>query len=642
MKKWLHMCRTGHKLCNVVDDSTRKLPTRLIYVDGSEQATDQLGKKVVRPSTIKLIETSELVQDVQYVALSHCWGPTEQMKFRLEPNVRKACYERIDFDQLSTNMQHALVITRSLGLSYVWIDSLCIMQGETEEAIEDWKREAKTMGDVYSGAVSTIASTGSASSSGGCFHDRDVSSLKPCVVGVSSVEGLNPSAIYARRDDYVDFERYVDKSPLNTRAWVFQERLLSRRILHFGAEMVYWECCEGAASELNHVGYVYKSFPEDFKDNYFPNMSHLTTRARQIDAERQDRGFDYARQEMVRLRPPPMEFDPDDPPASQTIWQRKRGFWKNVLKEARSENWASDGSENRRAGFRAAFENLRSRSGAESWSQLVGRDSFSQTWYDIVESYTRGHLSYPTDKLIALFAVQSEVALATGYQYAWGLWREHLLTDLLWFASEGSGTRLLDKHGAPTWSWASMAGVAAVDLLAENSLMDVELKKQLATATLMDVPPDGYAIEEPPDHFIKLTGPLLPIPPPSSKDGTIWHIYVGGSWSRSARFFPDIEDAIEGGTGSELACVPFLSLDRQKTNALVSTSSEDIQGLVLRLVNKREGTSDRPDVYERVGYFTTSYMKKSWASWWARRRLKGAVEKTVILAGRPYQQPQER
>ncbi|KAH7363692.1 heterokaryon incompatibility protein-domain-containing protein [Pyrenochaeta sp. MPI-SDFR-AT-0127] len=634
MKTWLEKCKMQHKLCNGVGNTRRIHPTRLIYIGGGEEATDQLKRQVVRPSTIKLIETSALTQNVEYVALSHCWGK-EPMKFRLEPHNLEACYKHIDFDGLSTNMQHALVITRHLGLSYIWIDSLCIMQGQTNKAVADWEKEARTMGNVYSGAVCTIASTGSGSSAGGCFHDRNLPSLKPCIIGVMSVDGLNPSAIYARRDDYVDFERNVDKAPLNARAWVFQERVLSRRILHFGAEMVYWECCERSASELNHHGYVYKSFPEDFKDNYFPDISHLITRAQQIEAERQNRGIGHATQEMERLRPPPVEFDPDDPPASRTIWQRKRGFWKNVLKQAPpSQSWASDRSQSQAAGFRAAFEDLRS--GSETPRDLVGRSSFSQTWYEIVESYSRGDLTLATDKLVALFAVQKEVAWATGYTYACGLWREQLLTDLLWFASEGPGKRLLNKENAlfmPTWSWASIGGVVALDLLAENSLASVQLKKVLAAATFMEEPPTGHDSAAPADQFIKLTGPVLPIPAPTQKDGDIWHIHIGGSWSASARYFPDLEDSIKSKDDGDLVCLPFLSLHRAKKYGLVKTSNEDIQGLVLRLVEKREGTAQSPDIYERVGYFTTSYIKSSWATWWAWRKLKGAEERTVILTG---------
>jgi len=96
------------------------------------------------------------------------------------------------------------------------------------------------MGSVYSAAALTIASTAPTTSTGGCFHSRSLTSLRPCKIGVSSPDVLSPDWIYARWDDVFDFERSVDLAALNTRGWVVQERLLSRRILHFGADMIYY------------------------------------------------------------------------------------------------------------------------------------------------------------------------------------------------------------------------------------------------------------------------------------------------------------------------------------------------------------------------------------------------------------------
>ncbi|RYP24664.1 hypothetical protein DL765_000391 [Monosporascus sp. GIB2] len=275
------------------------------------------------------------------------------------------------------------------------------------------------MGSVYSGATCTIASTGSATSNEGCFHKRNIQSLNPCKIGVSSLDCLRPNWIYARRDDVTEFEKGVNLAPLNARGWVMQERLLSRRILHFGSSMVYWECCGRSASELNPHGYTYKSFPEDFKDDYMPELgSYVATRREVQQAERDGNGITWAGAERVRRRPPPVMLDPDARPSTQVIWQQKRGFWKNILKP-NMEPWETDDTNDQsaRAGFRAAFEKLRSDLYATSSSaaEQVGRDSFSQTWYDIVETYSRGNLTAPTDKLIALKGIEDEVARATKF-----------------------------------------------------------------------------------------------------------------------------------------------------------------------------------------------------------------------------------
>jgi hypothetical protein len=603
------MCKESHVLCGGVGNTPLDLPTRLIHI------TEREDPKPGDFPLVNLVLTDQMEPKTEYLALSHCWG--KDMLFKLLCDNLESCYNNIDYKNLSTNLQDAIFVTQSLGYSYIWIDSLCIVQDSTA----DWKKEAKRMGSVYSGAVCTISSTGSASSMGGCFKKRDILNLKPCKIAVSSPDSVLPAWLYAQQDDVFDFERYVDKSPLNTRAWVLQERLLSRRIIHFGSGMIYWECCRRSASELVPQGWVYKQYPEDFKDHYYPKHApEFRSRVEAERAEGEGRGFAWIGSEMMRLRPPPVELDPDAPPASRTIWQRKRGFWKNILKFSETP-WSSDVDMADSSGFRAAFEKLR-RGGAST--DQVGRSCFSQLWYEIVESYSRGRLSFGTDKLVALSGIQKEVERCTGYTYMDGLWKEHLLTDLLWFAAEGPGTRLVDKQGvsiAPTWSWASIEGSVAIDLLPQNSRMDVSVRATLTTI----LKTEGFFL---PEQKLVLSGPLLNI----SKlqfDGTIWNIAVVKGSRPSARFYPDNSDDIDD--VSELACLSFLSLDREKSDMNMGTSSEDIQGLVLRHIPKQDNSQD---VYERVGYFTTSYIKKSRNAQKARVALKEADIQQICLVGR--------
>ena len=57
----------------------------------------------------------------------------------------------------------------------------------------------------------------------------------------------------ARYYDCIDRElwlREVSQSPLGRRAWVVQERLLAPRVIHFGANQLFWECNGLKACEL--------------------------------------------------------------------------------------------------------------------------------------------------------------------------------------------------------------------------------------------------------------------------------------------------------------------------------------------------------------------------------------------------------
>jgi hypothetical protein len=292
-----------------------------------------------------------------------------------------------------------------------------------------------------------------------------------------------------------------------------QERLLSRRIINFGANMVYWECCGRSASELNPHGYTYKRFPDDFKDIYVPETnSYISNRESMRAAERRGNGISWAMAQDARRRPPSMSLNPDAPLGSQVMWQQKRGFWKNVLKPnsaAWSEDDKNSSSSGSQAGFRAAFEQLRAGPPETPGGSQVGRESASQVWYDIVDLYSRGKVTSPTDKLMALKGIEDEVARARKLTYLYGLWKEQLLTDLLWFAIEGPGRRLLSRDGAapvaPISSWASIEGLVALDLLPETSLDKIEDAEELVKIEDSDLGRSGGAAE----MTITLRGPLL-------------------------------------------------------------------------------------------------------------------------------------
>ncbi|KAI9785191.1 MAG: hypothetical protein M1839_000829 [Geoglossum umbratile] len=590
---WLQKCIDFHSLCNAVGNVPHIMPSRLLYIEYSSQSHP----------TVLLVEVKEADHKIEYLAFSHCWGDCEA--FKLSTANYNTSLEGIKFFELSKNSQHAIQITLRLGYSYIWIDSLCIIQ----DSPLDWATESAKMGNVYSNAVCTIASTGSSSGDGGCFHERDYHSLRPYGIRVTLL-GEFVGSIYIWRDDVFDFERNVDRAPLNKRGWVLQERLLSRRILHFGADMLYWECWQRSASEVNTNGYIYKKYPDDFEDDYTPPLSGVSTRTDLEWAERSGQGTTWQMQEMIRRRPPPPLLEPDDPPTSHTIWQRKRGFWKEIRKSS-TDPWGADSTEGNLSGLRAAFTSLRN---DEFSHNDVGMSSFSHYWYEIVEPYTRGRLSFSKDKQVALFGIVKEIKDATKYTYLAGLWKEHLLTSLLWFATEGPGRRLMtepqqtgaddstqadgttDKpttYIAPTWSWVSLEGTVGVDLLPDNSLGGLSVERRLAEIVTFPEEPNRELNSSIPVGHLRVQGHLCKISKVKRGD-TLSYIKIGNSIRNSARLFPDIaEDDISN--DPDLFCLPILDLKRNTSGR----SKKEIQGLVLRRT-KRGGNS-----FERVGFFTS-------------------------------------
>lgn len=142
-------------------------------------------------------------------------------------------------------------IAHNLGLKYVWIDRLCIYQ----DSLEDWSQEASRMAFIYKHAFLTISAACASDENQGCFRKRDVPLMKPLRLVSNPLLPSGPDTdlyktSYIMNDEPRGFLSDAGKlGYLANRGWVFQERVLSQRIVHFAREEVHWECRELEASE---------------------------------------------------------------------------------------------------------------------------------------------------------------------------------------------------------------------------------------------------------------------------------------------------------------------------------------------------------------------------------------------------------
>lgn len=114
------------------------------------------------------------------------------------------------------------------------------------------------MADIYGNSAVTIAASSSENSRVGCLFSHDTN--PPITLNYPS--STRPAGFAYIRRPLKSFEDSVNSGPLNSRAWVFQERLLSRRILHYGKDQLHWECQETCLSEDGHEAsgnHYYKS-----------------------------------------------------------------------------------------------------------------------------------------------------------------------------------------------------------------------------------------------------------------------------------------------------------------------------------------------------------------------------------------------
>ena len=134
-----------------------------------------------------------------------------------------------------------------LGLRFIWIDAICIVQDDPE----DWARESSKMVDVYSRSFLTIAAASAKDSNSGCFIlQGEQPGLRHEIRGRGS-DGA-PFSIYIREQSNrghqtVDFDN--PSPPLLSRGWALQERFLSPRVVFFGNRQMFYECNTASACE---------------------------------------------------------------------------------------------------------------------------------------------------------------------------------------------------------------------------------------------------------------------------------------------------------------------------------------------------------------------------------------------------------
>jgi hypothetical protein len=220
--KWLTKCITEHTKCREQHAKTAWLPTRLIDV-GLPTSSQQP----------RLVLTSELerASNSSYVTLSHRWASSHVVK--LECSNIDSFRQCLPLNHLSATFLDAITVTRALGVRYLWIDSLCILQ----DSPNDWQAESVEMGNIYQNCICNIAATGSAETGGGLFQKRDPYWVTPSKVRIQ-YEGHDKVYLASHKDPW---GKCISRSALNKRGWVLQERLLSPRTLHFASQL-FWEC----------------------------------------------------------------------------------------------------------------------------------------------------------------------------------------------------------------------------------------------------------------------------------------------------------------------------------------------------------------------------------------------------------------
>lgn len=240
IKQWIALCSL-HPNCKTPDDSV--LPTRLIDVN-------------IASSDVVLVEIDRKCG--VYTCLSHPWG--EEHPLTTTTKTIGDHKEMIRLEALPLTVRDAIEVTRRIGIRWLWVDALCIIQ----DSPVDWQTESSKMADIYSNSYITISATSSNCGSDGCFSKVQIRQQ----IEVPSGPGGQPligtyfrevSSVWGEECDCIRGRNNAGpfKMPLMARSWVFQERLLSPRVLHFGPDEMIWECMGSVMCECTQ-GYVRK------------------------------------------------------------------------------------------------------------------------------------------------------------------------------------------------------------------------------------------------------------------------------------------------------------------------------------------------------------------------------------------------
>jgi hypothetical protein len=243
IKTWMEICQREHEVCNnrqAIPFSAMEPHFRLIDVGNGTE------------SPVHLVSSKDIVGGFNYITLSHRWTE-ETDKTKLTRSNFNDYLTFMPYMDWPATFRQTISISRRLHIQYVWIDSLCIIQDQ-----QDWAIQSQLMHRIYTGGVLNLAEVAPPAMANSLLH-RNPLEISPCILsGRVSEYGTSVRQFLCWRPN--EFRDRVDRSPLYRRGWTFQERLLSKRTVHFGHQL-YWECAALRASETFPIGINYPDQP---------------------------------------------------------------------------------------------------------------------------------------------------------------------------------------------------------------------------------------------------------------------------------------------------------------------------------------------------------------------------------------------
>ncbi|KAI1394385.1 heterokaryon incompatibility protein-domain-containing protein [Hypoxylon trugodes] len=251
IRTWARGCQTSHPDCGNLNWSRRN-PTRLICI--------------LSDSLVQIVETRHM-EFLEYVSLSYCWGSNQEIGNKPIPETRTVraniAQRRRPFPitDLRRTIQDVIRFIKGVGIQFVWIDSVCIIQ----DSAEDWATEASLMAGVYSNAHFTLCSVAVENADTALIRPREAwkHPIEPnCQLAGQHLSAVSPPLHELKR-----------QAPYSARAWILQEEKLSPRILYWTPQRMYWSCATQRSVECAQFQ-MQRRQPDAFND-YNPTQAFL-------------------------------------------------------------------------------------------------------------------------------------------------------------------------------------------------------------------------------------------------------------------------------------------------------------------------------------------------------------------------------
>ncbi|RSL81492.1 hypothetical protein CEP51_005797 [Fusarium floridanum] len=245
----LQECLASHDECPRPNHASP--PSRLIDVGKDSQ-------------TIRLVSTANM-DTPTWAALSYCWGGPQKM----ETTIQNVSIRHNGFllSDLPLTIRDAILVCRRLAISHIWIDSLCIIQDEQKDKIQ----ELAKMPEIYQGALVTISASCASACTEGFLHDRT-----PYLPGVAFPLKYHEDFCIAQVISIDGFKA----EPIDMRAWTFQEQVLSERVLEYGTQEHEFLCRRSRKEERFRLCPDSTSTPEYLlTDQWMDQMSQYSSRS---------------------------------------------------------------------------------------------------------------------------------------------------------------------------------------------------------------------------------------------------------------------------------------------------------------------------------------------------------------------------